>query len=291
MNKNERLNIDSDLLQTFVAIASCGNLTVAAGQIGRTQSAISVQLRKLEDGLDVPLFLRTPKGMTLTHAGEILLPRARSILADMKETANLFAQPLTGSIRIGVPDDFDEQVLEQILGRFSRAHPGVRVIAISGCTSGFAAAIDRGELDVVVCSGPDNHRGELLNIEDTVWATQKGAKVSLSNTVPLAILDRSCWWSDLPIKALDAANIKYEIAFRSSSFSSLQAALRAGFAVGLLPKSSVTADFEVLTRKHGFPELPSSRRTILVSENTPEALSNAMQEAIVSARQSIMTIG
>lgn len=289
INKTERLSIDSDLLQTFVAIAKCGNLTVAAGQIGRTQSAISVQLRKLESGLDVLLFLRTAKGMTLTPAGETLLPRAEAILADMKETANLFLQPLTGSIRIGIPDDFDERVLEQILTKFSRAHPNVQVMVISGCTTSFAKAIDNGQLDVAVCSGPDNHRGKLLNIEETVWATKKGTKPNLENTVPLAILNRSCWWSNLPINALDAAEIRYEIAFRSSSFSSLQSALRAGFAVGLLPKSSVTPDFEVLTRKHGFPELPDSRRTILVSENTSATLSDAMEEAIFNARQSIDT--
>jgi len=152
MNENERLPIDSDLLLTFERIADCGNLTVAAGQLARTQSAISVQLRKLEDGLGAALFTRTAKGMVLTPAGETLLSRAKVILAEMRETAQLFRQPLTGAIRVGLPDDLDDTVLERILAQFSRTHPGVQVLAWSGCTSGYAARVEAGDLDVAVCS-------------------------------------------------------------------------------------------------------------------------------------------
>lgn len=160
MNENERMPVDSDLLLTFVRIAECGNLTVAAGKLGRTQSAISVQLRKLEDGLGVTLFTRTAKGMVLTAAGETLLSRANIIISEIRETAQLFREPLTGSIRVGLPDDFDDVVLERILAQFSKAHPGVQVIARSGCTSGYSVLIQNGALDVAVCSGLNNLGGD-----------------------------------------------------------------------------------------------------------------------------------
>lgn len=283
MNGNERLPIDSDLLRTFVTIADCGNLTVAAGRLSRTQSAISVQLRKLERGLGVALFLRTPKGMTLTPSGETLLSRARPILADMQETAGLFSDPLVGSIRVGLPDDFDDEVLERILMGFSGAHPGVRVSAASGCTSGYPAAIRAGELDVAVSSGPDNGDGEALGIEETVWACKKEASLHLCDSIPLAVLDRGCWWQDLPIKTLNAAGRTHTVTFRGGSFASLQAALRAGFAIGILPRSCIGDDLQVLTEADGFPNLPASRRRILVSSQAPDPIAGAMVEAIRTA--------
>ncbi|MEP0962073.1 MAG: LysR family transcriptional regulator [Roseobacter sp.] len=284
MKKNERLPIDSDLLQTFERIAECGNLTVAAGKLGRTQSAISVQLRKLEDGLGTTLFVRTAKGMTLTPSGEALRSRATSILADLREAAKLFQEPLTGSIRVGLPDDFDEAVLERILMEFSHAHPGVQVLAKSGCTSGYAAAIREGELDVAVCSGLDAPSGAALDTEEINWAAQKGKTWSKTETIPLALLDRQCFWRDLPIKALDRAGRQHRVSFQSSSFTSLQAALRAGIAVGLLPKSCVGDGLRILTEEDGFPTLPISRRSLLTSAYASKPISEAMVKAIRNAR-------
>ncbi|MEO1194270.1 MAG: LysR family transcriptional regulator [Pseudomonadota bacterium] len=284
MNSFERLPIDSDLLQTFVTIADCGNLTLAAARIGRTQSAISVQLRKLEDGLGAPLFLRSAKGMTLTPAGEALLARATSILAEIREAANLFLEPLTGSIRVGLPDDFDEAILERVLAGFAGAHPGVRVLAQSGCTSSYPAAVSAGDLDVAVCSDLHDLGGEALESEAIVWASRAGVSWPRHKPVPLAILDRQCYWRDLPKKVLDAAGRQHRVAFQSSSFASLQAALRAGFAVGLLLKSCVGDGLQVLTAAEGFPELPVSKRSILVSQQAPELLSKAMVDAIRTAR-------
>ncbi len=284
MNENERLPIDSELLRTFTIIADRGNLTLAADQLNRTQSAISVQLRKLETGLGVALFDRTPKGMALTEAGRRLLPKARSILSDIREASALFTNPLTGSIRVGLPDDFDEAVLERVLADFARTHPGVKVIATSGCTSGYAAAIDDGALDIAVCSGPDNGMGETLGMEETVWAAADNAHIPSGQPAPLAVLDRDCWWRDLPTKSLDAAGRPYTVAFRSSSFASIQAAIRAGFAIGALPASCLSDGTKALSPKDGFPDLPKSRRSILVASGAPKILTGAMADAIKEAR-------
>lgn len=280
MNKFERITLDSELLLTFVRIAECGNLTVAAGTLGRTQSAISVQLRKLEDGLGVKLFTRRAKGMVLTPEGETLLSRARVILHEMREAAQLFQEPLTGSIRVGFPDDFDTAVLERILALFSQTHPGVQVLARSGCTSGYNDAIRSGELEVAVCSGVDDPGESLLNTQEIVWAGRRGNVWDKSEALPIAVLDRPCYWRDLPMKALDADGRHYRVAFQSSSFTSLQAALRSGIAVGLLPKSSVGEGLKILTAKDGFPDLPMSYRSIAVAANGPKDVMTAMVEAI-----------
>lgn len=283
MKKNERLLLDSGLLQTFVSISDCGNLTIAAGKMGRTQSALSVQLRKLEDALGATLFKRTAKGMVLTLEGEALLARARLIIADIKDTAKLFQQPLTGAIRVGLPDDFDDEILERILMGFSRTHPGVQVLARSGCTSGYAAAIDNGDLDVAVCSGLDGPVGAPLNTEEITWAAHENMELPSTEPLPLAILDRPCYWRDLPKSLLDEHGRTHRVAFESASFTSLQAALRAGIAIGLLPKSCVGPGLQILTEADGLPNLPMSHRSILTSANAPEHVSTAMVDAIRSS--------
>jgi len=287
MKEIERLPIDSELLRTFLAISATGTLTEAAGRLSRTQSAISVQLRKLEDGLGVLLFARTPKGMVLTPAGETLLPKARLIIAEMRDVGALFSDPLTGSIRLGLPDDFDDLILEQVLAEFATAHPGVDVIATSGCTSGFSTAIGNGTLDIAVCSSPMGDQGAALDVEETVWAGKSGAHWALDKPLPLAILERQCWWRDLPVNALDAIEREYEIVFRSSSFTSLQAAIRSGIAVGVLPESSVKPGITKLSSAQGFPNLPSSHQYILVAQNASLRLTDAMANAIRDAKSRV----
>lgn len=283
MNKIERPQIDSDLLFTFATIADCGNLTAAADRLGRTQSAISVQLRKLEESLGTPLFVRSARGMALTTSGDMLLSRARPILSDIRETANLFLTPLSGVIRVGLPDDFDELVLERILEQFSKRHPGVQVVARSGCTAGYLSSLQIGELDVAVCSGLEKLGGQTLSKEPIVWTAKKGPIWTLKAPVPLAVLDRPCYWRDLPADVLAAKAQAYNVVFQSSSFTSLKAALRSGLAIGILPKSSVTDDLVVLNRKDGFPDLPTSHRSIHISEQAPKEVAEAMVDAIARA--------
>lgn len=284
MNINERTALNTEHLNSFITVADCGNLTVAAGRLYRTQSAISVQIHKLEADLGATLFNRNSRGMTLSDAGKLLLPKARSIMADLKEAGALFEAPLKGMIRVAIPDDFNDTMLEKILTDFARSHPNVDVVAVSGCTSGYAEAVRNGEIDVAVCSGPNNDEGVLLDIEKTVWAAKKDVRIDPSAPVPLAVLDRKCWWRDLPITALDAIERDYQIAFRSSSFASIQAAIRAGFAIGVLPLSCVCKNMTILTPADGFPTLPTARRSLLIGEKAPVDLANAMADAIKGAR-------
>jgi len=162
MNKTERPITDSNLLRTFVEIADCGNLTLVASRLNRSQSAISVQIRKLETELNASLFVRYGKGMSLSSNGEKLLPAARQVLSELAKLQLLFEAPLKGRIRVGIPDDFDEGVLERMLADFTQTNPGVEVFASSGCTAVFPDAIRKGDLDIAVYSAPDNVLGNIF---------------------------------------------------------------------------------------------------------------------------------
>ena len=157
------------------------------------------------------------------------------------------------------------------------------MLARSGCTSGYAAAIQAGELDIAVCSGLVDPGPHLLNKENIVWAAREGFVWSRSEDIAIALLDRPCHWREMPMKALEKAGLPYRIAFQSSSFTSLQAALRAGFAIGLLPKSSVRGGLKILTEKDGLPSLPISYRSVLKSESGSKGLLDAMEVAVRQA--------
>ena len=283
MIKNERTAPNSEWLRSFVVIAECGNLTHAAERLNKTQSAVSVQLRKLEDTLGVSLFKRHVRGMALSESGEKLLPAARRALAELRRTANLFDHSLTGCIRVGIPDDFDDTILEFALAAFSERNPDVEIITVSGCTSGYAKAVERGELDVAVCSGSDQMPGIPLPPEPTVWASSSTFVFDHDAPVPLALLDRDCWWRTMPARALEQAGRLWKYTYKSESFSSLRAAIRAGLAVGALPMGSVTEEMRILSDEEQMPLLPSSMRGILIGQEAPTDLAAAMANALRNA--------
>ena len=283
MNKNERIFTDGNLLKTFVEIADCGNLTLAASRLHRSQSAISVQIRKLETELDTPLFVREGKGMSLSPSGEKLLPTARRTLQELAKVKSLFEAPLNGRIRVGIPDDFDEGVLERALSEFSQSNPGVDVIATSGCTAGFPVAIRRGQLDIAVCSAVTKPPGTVFREQQSVWAASKTMQLGAEAAVPLAIINHGCWMGELPKVKLEEIGRSYSIAFECSGIMSQKAAIRAGFAVGILYESNVEPSMKVLDKRDGFPSLPKFKRSIVIAPEAPQELASAMSKAIQQA--------
>ncbi|MEM7596632.1 MAG: LysR family transcriptional regulator [Pseudomonadota bacterium] len=280
MNKIEQPPLNSDLLRSFVVIAQTGNLTHAADRLGRTQSAISVQLRNLEESLGAVLFDRSVKGMALTDAGERLLPKAEAAVAELQEMRGMFEAPLTGTLSIGIPDDYEGHILTDALARFARVHPGVEVTARSGCTASYADEVRAGRLDMAICSGPKPLGTSPMSKEPAVWATSQLSHVHPDEPVPLAMLDRSCWWKSIPTDALRAAGRAYRVSFRTESFGSLVSALRSDFAIGVLPASCVDEGLQVLGTAEGLPVLPDIHRSVLFSEAADTALTQAMAEAI-----------
>ncbi|MEP3276640.1 MAG: LysR family transcriptional regulator [Stappiaceae bacterium] len=283
MNKTERTFTDSNLLRAFVEIADCGNLTLAASRLNRSQSAISVQIRKLEMELNASLFVREGKGMSLSANGERLLPAAQRVLDELAKLQPLFETPLNGRIRVGIPDDFDEGVLERTLADFTQTNPGVEVLATSGCTATFPEAIRKGNLDIAVCSGPDDVPGDNFMDQQPVWVARETMNHPTSDPVPLAVVNHGCWLGELPKTSLEQMGRPYNIAFECTGVMSLKSAIRAGFAIGILYESTVEPGMKILTEREGFPALPTFKRSIIVRADAPQDLTIAMAKAIKRA--------
>ena len=283
MQNFERLMASSGHLRTFLTVVDSGNVTHAANLLGRTQSTISVQIKQLEETLDARLFQRQARGVVLTEQGRKLLPAARRAMEEIQRVGDLFADPLRGRIRIGIPDDYDDTVLEKLLVEFARRHPEVEIFAHSGCTSKFPDAVNSGKLDIAVCSGRSMGAGEPLSTEPNVWAARDTFELAPSAPVPLAILERDCWWRDIPTSALDNARRSWTLAYSSESFASVRAAIRSGLAVGVVPKNTLEPSMKIMGKREGFPPLPPSQRSILVNPDAPGDLTSAMSEAVVAA--------
>jgi len=283
MNKSERMASNSHLLRTFITVAECNNLTRAAELLGRTQSAISVQAKSLEDMLEVSLFVRQSKGITLTAEGEKLLPVARKIVHELMQAGTMFDDPLRGNIRVGIPDDYAETLLESVLVQFACLHPEVEVTARFGCTSKFPDAIQKNKLDVAIASDPDAKHSNRINPEPNVWLVSPKMQLEQMDTVPLAILDRDCSWRTFGSDALSSAGRDWRIAYASENFTGVMAAVRSGLAVSVLPKLLKDQTMVELGIKDGFPPMPPTERAIISSDYAPQDITKAMIAAIKAA--------
>lgn len=258
--------LDTGFLRSFLAVARHGSITSAAQALSRTQSAVSVQIKRLEGQLGTSLFVREARGVRLTPAGERLLGEAGRVIALLDHMAASFqGQALEGPLSVGIPDEYGGTVLPAVLREFSRAHPNVEVSVRCGFSTGFPQAVEAGDLDLAVhVGGPGETAGEFLSAEQTVWAAA-GDFVLPGSDEPLsvALFDRSCWWRDAAIAALDQVGRHYRIAYSSESAAGVKAAVAAGLAVGVLASSCLDPGMRVLTAAHGLPPLAPSRLMLL----------------------------
>lgn len=277
--------LDSDLLRVFVAVADCGSVSGAAPRLARTQSAISVQVRKLEALAGRALFVRQARGVALTPAGEVLLGRARRVLAALEEAEVAFtADPLAGSVRIGIPEEYGAPVLPGVLARFAGSHPDVEVTV--ACES--SAALERrcgdGGLDLAVLV-IDRGRltSELLAYDPTVWVTSTRHEAHLGDPLPVAMYEPECWWRDWALRTLDDRGRRYRIAYASHSVAGVQGAVASGLAVGVLARSTMPPHTRTLGEPEGYTELPGSAIVLRRPERASSPAVDGMAEAIRAA--------
>jgi DNA-binding transcriptional LysR family regulator len=249
--------LDIDLLKTFIAIADCGSFTRAAAEVGRTQSAVSMQVRRLEEILDRPLFLRDGRNSRLTGDGERLIEFARRIIRLHDEAMATFdRKALAGLIRFGTPDEYADRFLPEALSRFAVAHPKVQIDVECQKSEALIAMIGRGELDVALITCNAETRGaRVVRREPLVWVTSARHDAHLRDPVPLALSLAGCEWRRAALNALDGVGRNYRIAYGSDNSNAVTAAVLAGIAVGAVPAAILRPGMRVLDEREGFPKL------------------------------------
>ncbi len=252
--------LEADVLRTFVAIVETGSFAAAAENVFRTPSAISMQIKKLEEILGRPLFVRDSRSVTLTADGEMLLDYARRLLAINREAVAKFIAPeVAGEVRLGAPDDVSEQFLPEMLRRFSQSHPGVVVNVIVENTSELIARLDKRSIDLalVTCGGgfAGDSKAEVLFREKLVWATLKGGCAAIRDPLPVSVWEEGCSWRKQALDGLHAQGREYRISFQSAYISAQRAAILADLAIAPLPESALSDPIVAAPRSLGLPAL------------------------------------
>jgi DNA-binding transcriptional LysR family regulator len=276
--------LDSDLMRSFLAVADTGSITGAAERVGRTQSAVSMQVRRLEDSLGQPLFQRLPRGVALTARGEQLLPYARRVTSLLDEAAvALRVAPLQGPVRIGIPDEYSETVLPRALAAFAERHPAVDVWVRCDHSLAQAAAVEAGALDLAVIYDW-NHltTSEVLCIDPTVWVTSAVHGQHLRRPLPIAVYSRSDWCRDYAIRSLDQQGLPWRSAFECEEAAGMRVAVRTGLAIAPLSRSTIPPGCRELTAADGFPIVDSSR---VVLRRNPRGTSPAIEGLAAMIRE------
>jgi len=250
-------HLDPDLLRTFVAIADAGSFTDAARHVGRTQSAVSMQMKRLEETLGRPLFARNGRGVRLSTEGEKLLIHARRLLRLHQETLDLFTDPaLSGEVRLGVMEMHAATVLPNILVRFAETHPRVHVEVVCDGRAGLLERLDRGDLDLALSAGDPGRPATVVRREPLVWAASAAHDVHTRSPVPLAAFHPGCDFRASALAALAQGDRPCRVAYTSMSLAGILAAVRAGLAVTALPRFCLTPGLRLLSEADGFPPLP-----------------------------------
>lgn len=274
--------LDTDLLQTFVAIADTGSFTRAAEVVHRSQSAVSMQMKRLEESIDHPLFEKIGRGLNLTRDGEVLLNYARRILKLHEEAVVTLRRPdVSGSVRMGIPDDYVAAYLPEILTRFANAYPLVQVEVICEPSESLTESSRKGKVDLaIVTELPGNEEGQVLRREKTVWATSGSHLAHETDPLPLVLFQQGCIFRTWGLKSLDQSGRRYRIAYSSPSITGIEAIVGAGLGVTVLVRSILNQGMVELTPDDGFPELPDSVITLLRGSTKKSSAIDCLAEFI-----------
>lgn len=248
---------DPELLQTFIAIVENGSFTSAANRIHRTQSAVSMQIRRLEAMLGCSMFERMGRSIKLTNEGEVFFDHARRILRAYREALAAFdATTLEGEVTIGLPDDYATTFLPGILARFSRIYPGVHIHVICEPSKRLFAQANEGSVDVaLITEGEAPATGIIVHRERLVWVSSAHHRVHDENPVPLAIFHTGDVFRRCAIEQLQTMGRRARIKVTSPSQAGISATVDAGIAVAVLFRSNVRPGWRILSTKEGFPDL------------------------------------
>lgn len=228
-------NLDMDILRTLVTAQRLGSFNRAADQIGRSQSAVSQQIRKLEQQVGAPLFRKHGRHLLLTEAGETILGYARRIL-DLNDEAlaTVRGRAVEGLVRFGLPSDFAETWLPAALGHFNRTHPAVRIEAVVDRNRRLLERLDHGELDLVLALGSGTRSdAQVIATLPRVWIGSASTGLRRGASIPLALFEAPCFFRQAALAALDEAGMPWHAAFVSPSLHGLWAAVEAGLGVTL----------------------------------------------------------
>jgi len=249
--------LDLNLLKTFVAVVESGSLSNAAPRVGRSQSAVSMQMQRLEYLVGNQLLVRGPRTVTPNAIGEDFLIYARRLLKLSDEAWASVTRPKeTGSVRLGVPDDYAAFLLPPVLSRFAEDHPLVTVELICEQSTALVKALAEGKLDLAIVTRLPDQPLDVIRLERFVWVASPNHVAWQADPLPVALFEPGCAARMNVLQALGDADRSYRCTYSSASLLGLIAVVQAGLAVAGLAQRSVPQSLRIIGANEGLPALP-----------------------------------
>ena len=280
--------IDTLILKTFVAVAETSSFSRAAEIGGRSQSAVSLQIKKLEEGLKAPLFTRTSREVKLTEQGEIFLGYAHRMIELQWEAFSRLTEPeVRGEITFGVPEDFATHYLPDILAGFTRHHPHVQLHVVCDLTLNLLRDFQKGRLDIALLKrDPERVKGGTrVWREPLVWAA--ASHYQLKNPIPLVVSPQPCIYRARAIAALDRVRRPWQIAYSSPSLAGTIAAVKGGLGVTVLPANMIPEGIVPVKSAVRLPKLADSEVALMKRDKLSPA-GNVLAGHIISSFEKTM---
>ena len=281
-------NLDLTALRSFVAVADAGGVTKASGFLNLTQSAVSMQLKRLEQSMGLSLIDRTARTVSLTGAGEQLLSYARRMLDLNDEViSRMTADAYQGQFVLGVPHDIVYPAIPKVLHRFAAEFPRVRVQLVSSYTTRLKALFDRGGCDLILTTEDAcDAGGETVATRDLVWVGAPGGTAWKQRPLRLAF-EQNCIFRQGVERALDEAGIAWEMAVESESSRTIEASVSADLAVHAVIEGTEVPYVERIQHGGALPGLTSKKINMYVGGLARGKPATEMSELI---RQAFRTL-
>lgn len=260
-------DLQIDWLKCFVAVVDAGSLSGAAPQVHRSQSAVSMQIKKLETALDCQLLVRGPRQHQLTSQGQLLLGYARRMLDLHAETQAAFhGEELTGRIRLGVPDDYAGRYLTPVLKRFAPNFGAVEIELNCEQSTSLIPRVVSGDLDLALVSRDNPRHGTLLFHEPMVWVGDAQFQVWRRDPLPIAVYEDASLARRSALHSLALQGRRFKVVYNSSSLAGQIAAVESGLAVAVLTQCSAPAHLKILGREQGLGPLEPMEVSVFRSQ-------------------------
>ena len=245
-----------DVIRTFIALAETGSVTAAGAKVGRSQPAVSLQLKKLQDDVGVQLFSRKGHKLQLTEAGELFYDRGSAILRMNDALLLALRSPaMEGSVKLGTPSEFATTVLPQVIGAFAQKHPNVALEVVSDLSRSLLAADNKMQYDLILALADKTSHPDVFKTDPLVWVAGQPLSAGDGQTTNLVVAPEPCIYRSRALQNLRKANLAHRVVYTNPDLTGIKSALQAGMGVTVLARSVVPDDLVILGPKSGLPPL------------------------------------
>jgi DNA-binding transcriptional LysR family regulator len=261
-------DLEIDLLRSLVAVATHRNFTRAAQSVGRTQSAVSLQIKRLEEIVGKRLFERSRQSVSITHVGETLLVYANRILAANDAALSHIQKPeAAGVVRIGAPDDYATFLLPPILSNIAKIYPRLKLEVTCDNACDLLPMLEQGNLDVVVATHPPNAvAGQIARYEPLHWVASPTYMDDPSTPLSLVLFPSGCVCRDIALDALTQIDRPWHVAYSTRSIGLMEQAMLQGSGVSVMEASIIPPSLKIIDGQTGFPALSEVAISVHQSE-------------------------